>query len=437
MNVTTRIAAVGALLAAVLALGASAQKKPAPVADGLASDELFTNPTKAVHRFDEFVYTPNERLREATEKVERLRKTLAARKLDGVVIGTERNLNWLTAGGKDTVVWAQRETGVKLLVTADKLYLIANNIEGPRVSTEELAGLGYEWVQYNWYGKEKDALEPLLKGKKVAFDLPADAVTYKRDPVKMVFDFQEVYYPITQGELKKYRWLGHKTVEVLEQVAQVVRPGMTERDVQYLLNREYWYWDIFPTVVLSAVDDRFRTYRHPVVMGATLKNYVALNVCTRRWGLVISTTRLVYFGQPDAALAKAWAEGPKVDAAMLAASRPGNTLGDVVKAAQKAYSEIGYPDEWKLHHQGGMVLGLERLYLVPPGDKTEIRPGMVLAWNPTVQGSKFEDTVVVKENGSIENLTPTLKWPTVDVSVGTTNYKIPGLLIRDMPPSGS
>lgn len=399
----------------------------------LPSDDLFQAPTRAAHRFDNFVYTLKERQAEATQKVERLRKVMKDKKWDAVVIATERNLNWLTAGGKNTVVWVQRETAPRIVVTADKLQLVADNIEGPRMMAEELSGLGYEWISFNWYEGEAKTLGPLLKGKKVAFDTPAQAASFERDPVKNVYDFQDVYYPITQGELKKWRWLGRKTSEILEQVAGVVKPGMTERDVQYLLAREFWYWDIVPTVLLTAVDERFRTYKHPVVVGATMKNYVALNVCTRRWGLTVSTTRLVYFGTPDDRLAKAWAEGPKVYGAMWAASKPGATLGDVIEAAQKAYASIGLPEEWKLHHQGGMIMGLERLYLVAPGDTTKIKGGMVLAWNPTAQGSKFEDTIYVREDGTLENLTPAIKWPTVPVKVGDRTILAPGLLIKPLP----
>lgn len=408
------------------ALAAEPSRAPLP------SDDLFTNPARAAHRFDEFVYPAEERKTEAEEKVARVRKLLAARKLDGLVIATERNFNWVTAGGADNVVWAQRESPVKLLITPDRLHLIADNIEGPRVMTEEVQNLGYDWKKYPWHGKEADALEPLIKGKRIAFDLPAAAIAYRREP-SAIIDLKDIYYPITAGELKKYRWLGRKTAEVLEQVARVVRPGMTERDVQYLLAREFWYWDIFPTVILSAVDDRFQTYKHPVVTGKELRSYVALNVCTRRWGLTVSTTRLVHFGEPPAALKKAWEDGPKVAAAMWAASRPGNTLGDVVRAAQEAYARVGHPNEWKLHHQGGMILTLERLYLAPPDDRTAIIPGMVLAWNPTLQGAKFEDTVVVKPDGTLENLTASRNWPTVSVTVGERKFEVPGLLIRPKP----
>lgn len=431
MNPCLRLAATGLLLAA--SLGVSASTVRAADAPRLPSEELLTNPRAANHRFDDFNNSFEERRAEVNEKVGRLRRNLAARRLDGVVITTERNFGWVTGGGKDHVVWAQRESPVTLFITLDKQYLIANNIEGPRVMTEELDGLGYQWEKYDWWEKETKPLAALLKGKKVAFDNPATAISYEAKPAESVFDFQEVYYPVTQGELKKYRWLGRKTSEVLEQVAPLVRPGMSERDVQALLAREFWYWDIFPTVMLTAVDERAMIYRQPVVQGANLKRYCSLSVCARRWGLVVAATRVLHFGEPPASLAKAWSQGPQLCAAMWSATRPGKTLGDVIDAARDTYGKIGFPNEWKLNHQGGMILGLERLYAVPPGDKTKIIPGMVLAWSPTLQGARFEDTVVVRDDGTLENLTAAIKWPTTEVKTGTATYKVPGLMIRPEP----
>jgi hypothetical protein len=35
-------------------------------------------------------------------------------------------------------------------------------------------------------------------------------------------------------------------------------------------------------------------------------------------------------------------------------TQPGTTLADAFNACMRFYAEAGYPDEWKLHHQGGM-----------------------------------------------------------------------------------
>jgi hypothetical protein len=332
-------------------------------------------------------------------------------------------------------VLAQRESPVKLIVTPDRLVLLANNIEGPRVMTEELNGLGYSLEQFAWHEDEAAALSRLLKGKRAAFDLPATAAQLRADVVGSVSNFDEVYFPVTAGELKKYRWLGKKTAEILEQTAEVVTPGMTERDVQYLLCREFWYWDIVPTVVLSSADERYITYRHPIVRGEPVKRYIALNVCARRWGLVVSTNRLIHFGEMEPGLARAWEVGPAVCAAVWAATRPGEKLGSVFEAARRAYREAGFPDEWRLHHQGGPILTQERLFLVRPGDETRIVPGMVLAWNPTLQGAKFEDTVVVREDGTIENLTfpEKSRWPARNISAAGRSFRVPLAQVREAP----
>jgi Xaa-Pro aminopeptidase len=35
------------------------------------------------------------------------------------------------------------------------------------------------------------------------------------------------------------------------------------------------------------------------------------------------------------------------------ATRPGRTLGEAFEDCTRFYAEAGFPDEWKLHHQGG------------------------------------------------------------------------------------
>ena len=78
-----------------------------------------------------------------------------------------------------------------------------------------------------------------------------------------------------------------------------------------------------------------------------------LVLCGRQRGLVCSITRLVHFGPlPEALRAKSEAVAA-IDAAMMAATRPGVTTAQVFAATQAAYARAGYPDEYRLHHQGG------------------------------------------------------------------------------------
>ncbi len=105
-------------------------------------------------------------------------------------------------------------------------------------------------------------------------------------------------------------------------------------------------------------------------------------LCGRRGGLVCSLTRFVYFGKlPDEIRRKKEAVA-YVDASLIAATRPGSTLGQVFKIAQEAYAAVGYADEWQLHHQGGPAGYEPREYVATPDSKDTVIAGQVYAWNP-------------------------------------------------------
>lgn len=369
---------------------------------------------------------------ETTEKMTRLRKLLTTRKVDGVVLSTQRNLQWITAGGRGSDVRTQRESSVKLLITLDRLYCIGDNVYGPRIMDEELSGLGYEWVRYPWTATEKDALQPLLRDKRILWDSPAVAQEYGAAPSSLV-NLSDLYFPLTPGEIKKVRWLGHKVSETVEKVAAQVQPGMLDRDVQYLLERELAYWDIVPAVALASGDDRTRTYARPQAVGNVVKRYVGMDVYATRWGLGVELSRRLHFGEPVPELAKAWKDAPRINAAMVAASHAGATLGDVLEVADKAYRHAGYPDEWKLRSQGGLLLSPDGQNIALPKDKTRIQAGMLLTWYPMAGGARFEDTYLVKPDGSLENLTAPISWPTVSAKAGKESITMAALWIRPEP----
>ena len=87
------------------------------------------------------------------------------------------------------------------------------------------------------------------------------------------------------------------------------------------------------------------------------------------------------------------------------ATRPGRTFGDVMTAARAAYAAAGYPEEWKLHHQGGSIGYQGRERIAVPDDPTPIEPGMAFAWNPSITGAKAEETFILTSTGSREVVT--------------------------------
>jgi Xaa-Pro aminopeptidase len=152
-----------------------------------------------------------------------------------------------------------------------------------------------------------------------------------------------------------------------------------------------------------------------------------LVLCGRRWGLVCSLTRFVHFGRlPDDLRRKAEAAA-QVDATLIAATRLSRLLGEIFRRGMAAYAETGFPDEWRLHHQGGPAGYEPREYVATPHSTDVVSVGQVYAWNPSITGTKSEDTILVGEAGN-EVLTAIENWPTLLVTVEGQTFARPAIL---------
>ena len=74
-------------------------------------------------------------------------------------------------------------------------------------------------------------------------------------------------------------------------------------------------------------------------------------------------------------------------------------LADAFADCQRFYAEAGFPDEWRLHHQGGLTGYGSRELIATPASDHVIEPGQAFAWNPSVTGAKAEETFVLTEAG--------------------------------------
>jgi len=166
-----------------------------------------------------------------------------------------------------------------------------------------------------------------------------------------------------------------------------------------------------------------------VARGATLERYGMLNLCARKWGLAISITRFVHFGEMPSDLAERFVSSARVNAALLDATRLGATSSVLFKTAQEAYAAEGYPGEEEFHHQGGATGYGEREWLATPKGREAVENCQAFAWNPSIRGGKVEDTVLLKD-GAIEALTATPELPVVETERNGTTYRSAGVLVK-------
>ncbi len=364
-------------------------------------------------------------LAEAEEKRTRLDRLFGEKDISAVLLRRSENIAWATCGQVEARVLIPSETWVtSILLTRDgRKYYFAPKNEAPRLGAEEFAGLGYEPVLYPWY--ENDcvaAAQKIVGGVEIGCDIA--------EPGFVTVHLGGLRASLTAAEIDRYRWLGKKTASITSDVLQELEPGVTEYEMEALVADGLLCEGIMPSVLLMAVDDRILTYKHAVARGQALKRYGMLNLCSRKWGLAISITRFVHFGELPAAVSAGFASSARVNAALLDSSRVGKTSAELFKVAQSAYAAEGFPGEEEFHHQGGPTGYGEREWLATPTGKEVVVNNQAFAWNPSIRGGKVEDTVVLHD-GKIESLTDTPDLPLVETELNGTVYRSAAVLIRE------
>lgn len=152
-----------------------------------------------------------------------------------------------------------------------------------------------------------------------------------------------------------------------------------------------------------------------------------ISVNSRKRGLIVSLTRFVQFGKLPADLKKVYDDNVYVDTAMMAVTIPGRPAVEVYEAALRAYAEKGYPDEYKLHHQGGSIGYFGRDYKVTAHTKEIIRENQAFTWNPSITGMKSEDTMLATGGGPVVLSEPVI-FPVLTMERDGFRFNRPGIL---------
>lgn len=341
---------------------------------------------------------------EFDEKQQRMMRLLESNDLGALLLRRVSSFAWATCGGASHVNTAASEGQASLLVTRTARYLITDNIEAPRLEREEkLAEQGWEFHVAPWY-EAAGAIEKLSAGLRLGADGPYPGA------VDLSAEMARLRSRLTPEEGQRFRALGRLCAEAMEAAARAVRPGQSEYEISARMAGESERRGVQAIVRLVATDERIFAYRHPLPTARRLERYAMLILCGRREGLICSMTRLVHFGRlPEEVRRKAEAVA-EVDTAFIAATRPGRTLGEVFQEGARAYERVGFPGEWQLHHQGGSAGYEPRELLGLPGSAEPVYAGQAYAWNPSITGSKSEDTILVSPQEN-EVLTSIPGWP--------------------------
>jgi Xaa-Pro aminopeptidase len=341
------------------------------------------------------------RLEECVHKVNQIRGLLRRTGYQGIVINRQANFSWLSAGGRSFIGFASENACADLAVTLDGVYLAGNNIEVPRLLSEELPESFAESVIVPW--KDDVTINDVLRRRfgKLTTDVEQDEW------------FRDTRVVMLPCEEKRYSELGKISATALEDACMNLKQGMTEMEAAGEISERLWAAGVEPITILVAADERSNLIRHYVPTGKKITEGVICSICSRFGGLIASATRTVAF-KKDFALR--YGKLLRVEEAVLTALHPSAVLGDVFQKIVKSYDSNGLPGEWENHHQGGLTGYLAREIRVSPASQQSIRPNQAFAWNFSARGAKCEDTVFVEDKG-IRILTEiSSRWPLVIIN---------------------
>ena len=360
---------------------------------------------------------------EIQEKVRRVRTLLQAKGLKGVLLKRQANFSWLTAGGINLIGIATEMGETSLLITEKAKYVITSNIEAPRMIEEEgVEELGFQLKPFPWYEDQEAAIaEELCGGGPLGCDVPyPNSVPVAEDVVRLRFSF-------TPSEIERYRWLGEKVARAAEETMLDTRRGEKECEVIGRLSAKLWKDRIDPIGVMGAADNRIARFRHSIPMERSINRIFMLSVNARKGGLVVCLTRFVHFGTMPAGLQAQYEATVYVDCVLMAHTRPGTPAREVLQKGIEAYRDRGFPEEWKLHHQGGAIGYQSRDYRTHFGTPDLVQEDQPFCWNPSMTGTKSEDTILATSHGP-EIITPPVLYPTLSMEVAGIRFVRPAIL---------
>ena len=340
-------------------------------------------------------------IREPEGKLASIRRIYRKHGKKAMLIEKQYNLSWLLRW-RTHVNFASVNGSVDVLINNGEMYLVANNIEAVRILTEERHA-ELHLCEYFWY-------EPEMRNKLILEITGNDYIT----DGECEEELRQLRSVLTDDEAAEFKELCGDAAQVMQQTCMLLQKGSTEFTIASLLAQKCLEREIEPVILLVASDERINKYRHPLPTASTIEEYVMLVMGVRRLGQYACLTRFLSFSEPSDELKRRRDAVFRLNAMLISDTRSGNSTAGLFNKLVDGYGKEGFPDEWKLHHQGGLGGYNSREYKASFTVDVPVRAGHVYVWNPSITGFKAEDTMLVENEGNTI-LTATEELPATDV----------------------
>jgi Xaa-Pro aminopeptidase len=343
-------------------------------------------------------------------RLERLRARFAASEIDAMLVSSAENRRYLSGF---------HGTAGYLLITADKAVLatdfryteqalaqapdfeilrIANNLADwfpGLVSDMGIGRLGFEGcdITYQVYHQLTEALK---KGKSAASLVPLDGLVEQLRVVK------------EPGEIELIRRSAAITDKAFEAVADEIRPGITELELAWELEkalRENGSQTPAFEIIVASGPNAALPHAKPSHRTIGEGETVIIDMGARCEGYAADLSRTVCAGPPDATFKKVYQTVLDAQAAAVAIIAEGTTGHQADNAARSVITKAGYGEAFGHSLGHGVGLAAHELPRLSPGAAEPLRDGMVFTVEPGIYisgwgGVRIEDLVMM-ENGRV------------------------------------
>lgn len=197
------------------------------------------------------------------------------------------------------------------------------------------------------------------------------------------------------------------TDEAFSYILGVIKPGMTEREIQMALDSKMLELGAeslaFPTIIASGANG---ASPHAIVSNKEVEvgDCIVMDFGARKNGYCSDMTRTVFIGKPDKELKRAWTVLRKANETVEEKIHPGMSGREAHEIAIKILDEAGY--EGKMGHGLGHGVGIQ-VHEEPslsPRNENHLVTGNVVTVEPGIYipgrfGMRLEDFGVITESG--------------------------------------
>jgi Xaa-Pro aminopeptidase len=322
---------------------------------------------------------------------------------EGLLLLDPANFSWLTSGAMSRgLVDSSSEPAA--YCNGEHRWILASNVDSQRLFDEEVDGLGFQLKEWPWHWGREQFLADLCQNRKVACDRPCPGV------VNVAEQMRQLRRRLTMYEQACQLAVGQTLAHALEATCRTLAVGESEREIAGHVSHRLIHRGVLPVHVGVAVDGRSRFYRRFGFTSTALERYAVLMVTARKYGMSVTASRSVCFGELPADFRQDHNAVCRVSASYLASTWPDAVPREILLAGRRIYLISGYEHEWQQAPQG-FISGRASVEMpLTPQTEDLFQPGWSVTWTASAGAALSCDTFVITEQGP-KIVTPTEVWP--------------------------